>query len=496
MHPADATEAPAPGTLQAALLTEAVRQLERDGPLEDGQALREAVAAGGPAARQIATRAAVLGRRLGLQARLQRARQWAPWVLLGLAALVVLLGLALAGRVVDADGRRINVVAALAALLGLHALTLLLWLLALLWPGGGSSAGTLAGQAWLALTARASLGRGAEGAALLRAGTGLLERARLLPWALGLASHTIWSISFVAALGALLWALAFQHYTLGWETTLLPPESFTRWIEALGAAPAGLGFPVPSAAALAAAANGPLPADANRALAWWLVGCVGVYGLLPRLLAALACGLVWQWRRGRMRPDFDLPYYRQLQARLDAQAPATAVVDPDTHGPAWHLTRASLAGETRPTLAVIGFELPPEFPWPPQPLPASASVVQRIAGSAAERQALLQTLAQTRPRALVLACNAIASPDRGTERLLRELLPLCGVCRLWLAQPTPIDAGNPDDEASQAVSPGAQRWRRWLDSLGLADIRTHTAWPPVLRWIATLPLRAEPQDRP
>ena len=45
---------------------------------------------------QVAARAGVLGERLGLQARLRHAAAAAPWVLLGLAAAVVLAGLALA----------------------------------------------------------------------------------------------------------------------------------------------------------------------------------------------------------------------------------------------------------------------------------------------------------------------------------------------------------------------------------------------------------------
>ena len=478
-------------TLPEATLTEAICLLEGSGRLEDSQAMRAGMAAadGGPLA-QVAARAAALGERLGLQARLQRAGALAPWVLLGLALLVVLAGLALAGGVVDAQDRRINVMAALAALLGVHAFTFAFWLLALLWPGAGfGSLGAAAGRLWVGLTARLALGRGAEGAALLQAVLRLLERARLLPWVLGLASHTIWALSFIAALAALLFALAFRQYTLGWETTLLSPEVFTRWIAALGVLPGRLGFPVPAAGDLAARPGVALPATANSVLAWWLVGCVSVYGLLPRLLAAGACLLVWRWRRARLQPDMATPYYRKLFARFEALAPAT-VVDPDTHdahGANWHLARASLAGRTQPTLAVVGFELPPELPWPPQPMPASASVVQRIAGSAAERQALLQTLAHVRPRVLILACHAASSPDRGTERLLRELLPLCGTCRLWLAAP-------PGAAAPEDLPPGAARWLRWLSTTGLTEVHAFTDWARASGGLPALPAAPDNGD--
>lgn len=451
-------------TLPDATVTEAVRLLEGSGPLEDGLAMRAGLAAeGGPMA-QVAARAGALGQRLGLQARLRHAAAAAPWVLLALAAVVVLAGLALAGAVIDAQDRRINVMAALVALLGVHALTFVLWLLALLWPGA-ASLGAVVGRLWIGLTARLTLGRGAEGAALLQAGLHLLERARLLPWVLGLASHTVWALSFVAALAALLFALAFRQYTLGWETTILTPDVFARWIAALAVVPGWLGFPVPGAADLSAAPGGALPTSANGVLAWWLVGCVVVYGLLPRGVAALACLLVWRWRRARLQPDAHAPYYRKLFARFDALAPAL-VVDPDTHGADWHMARTSLAGETQPTLAIIGFELPPELPWPPQPLPRAASLVRRIDGSAAERQALLQALMHVRPRVLVFACHAASSPDRGTERLLREVLPLCGECRIWLAAAP----------GAAHAEPGAARWQRWLSDTGLAEVFAFVDW--------------------
>jgi len=442
-----------------AVVTESIRLIEEHGPLDDAQALRGAIAAGGSREQQVVQRAHLLGRRLELQARWQRARALAPLVLLGMASAIVLAGLALAGSVVDAQDRRINVMAALAALLGLHALTLALWLVALALPF--ASFGSALGRLWLELTARLTLGRGAEPAALLRAVLRLLERARLLPWLLGLASHAIWALSFAVVLAVLLFALAFRSYTLSWETTILGPEVFVAWVQGLGAAPAWLGFPVPDAATVRAPVA---DAAGQRQWALWLVGCVAVYGLLPRLACLLLCGVLWRARRDALAPDFAEPYYRRLFARLDALAPAT-VVDADGRHAARHPPQPRGAGETSDTLAVIGFELPPEIDWPPQPLPGAASIVRRIAGSAAERQGVLDELARTRPRTVVLACHAASSPDRGTERFVRDLLPHCGECRIWLAgQPAPTEAQ-------------AARWRDWLQAADLQAVPCGTDWP-------------------
>ena len=448
--------------LDAALLTEAVRVLEAGGPLEDGQALRSALRLPGGRAAQVAERARVLGERRQLSTRLQSARTLAPWVLAGIALLVSLAGFALAGQIVDAADRRINVLGALALLLGAHLLTLLLWLaaLALSALGIGAGGGAALGRLWLQATGRLALGRGAEAGALLRALTGLLDRARLLPWVLGFASHAIWALSFAVAIGVLLFALAFRRYTLAWETTLLAPETFVAAVHALSIAPAWLGIPVPDAAAVLADAGN---AGAQRDWAWWLLGCVALYGLLPRLLLAALCATVWRARRARLQPDLDAPYYRKLFARLDALAPAQ-VVDPDTHGPAVHGALAHYSGATQDMLALIGFELPAELPWPPQPLPAQAGLQLNIAGSAAERLDVLQALAQIHPRTALVACNAAATPDRGTERFLRELLPHCGACRLWLTglqPPTPAQI---------------ERWTEWLAAAGLTDIACSADW--------------------
>ncbi len=222
-----------------------------------------------------------------------RARQWAPWVLLALVALIVMAGLGLAGSVVGGGERHINVIVALVSLLGLHALTLLLWLAGLWMPLGSFNTASL-GWIWLSLTARVAGGKRGQAPVLVRATTGLLSRAKLLPWAFGLVSHGIWSLSFAVVLAAMLFALAFRSYTLSWETTILDPDFFVRVVQVLGWAPAKLGFPVPDAATVLAATPG---AAGQRTWALWLTGCIVVYGLLPRVVLVLLSAFVWKRRR-------------------------------------------------------------------------------------------------------------------------------------------------------------------------------------------------------
>jgi hypothetical protein len=439
-----------------AVVTEAIRWTEEKGPLDDAQAMRIAASRTANEHARITARALQLGERIGLPSELARARQWGPWVLLGLIALVVVAGLALAGNVVGGGERHINVIVALVSLLGIHLFTLLLWLVGVWLPPGSFSTSSL-GWIWLSLTARVAGGKRGQAPVLVRAATGLLTRARLLPWAFGLVSHGIWSISFAVVLAALLFALAFRSYTLSWETTILDPAFFVRAVQVLGWAPALVGFPVPDAETVLSSAPG---AAGQRTWALWLTGCIVVYGLLPRLALVLLSAVVWRRRRAALQPDWSEPYYRKLAARFAALAPPS-IVDADP-GRAPGIAPSGLApSQLRDTLFVVGFELPSDSPWPPEGLRASAATeMQRIDGSAPARRALLDRLAEARPRAVLLVCHAASSPDRGTERFLRDLLAHCGECRLWLT-----------DAAKDAVDVDAsQRWIDWLRATGLPRV--------------------------
>lgn len=449
-----------PPSFQDAVITEAVKLAEAPGPLEDAQALREAAGRRADPTGRVVERARLLGRRIGLLEELERARGWAPWLLLALVALVVMAGLALAGDVLGSERRQINVVVALAALLGLHLVTLLLWLAGLLLPLGPFPASF--GWLWLRLTARVAGGRRGQAPLLLRAATGLLGQARLLPWALGFVSHAIWTLSFAVVLAALLFALAFRSYTLSWETTILEPAFFLQSVQWLGRAPSWLGFPVPDADAVLsplAAASG------QRAWALWLTGCITVYGLLPRAALALLCAAVWARRRQGLRPDLSAPYYQRLLARFEALAPRQ-IVDADP-GARPRQAPAPLAdGGSSDTLVAIGFELLPEQPWPPAGAAAAGARALRLEGSAAERRAVLDMLAQLRPRRVLVGCRAASSPDRGTERFLRDVMALCGECRLWLV-----------GAEAEAGSAAGARWQAWLADVGLQALIADSAAP-------------------
>jgi hypothetical protein len=460
------TPTPPPDTtpLCQAAITRAVQLIEEDGPLEDGQAMRQAFAAQADGEGRIHARAWLLGQRLGLP------REWARWRQLGggvvlLLALVVVASAWGMARVVLGDAREINVVAAFVSLLGLHALTLALWLASLLLPL--PTAGGALGRWALQLTARLPLDRGPHAVQLARATTDVIGRARLAPWAFGGISHGIWTLAFMLLLAALALGFSLRAYRLTWETTILTPEFFVQFVRATGWLPQRLGFAVPDAAtllqpALAGAAE-------QRAWAWWLLGCVAVYGLAVRALCALWCWAMWRRGQGRLALDLADPAVRRLLARFEAMEPAHVIdvehaVDAPTRTPV-------RSGPETADRWLLGFELPPESPWPiesAKPL-ASDVLARRIEGTQQERAAVLQDLSAAPPHKLLIACHAPSSPDRGTERFVREACGLAGSCALLL-----LGARQEAD---------LDRWRDWLQRTALAGVQAHTEPGAAQAWL-------------
>ncbi|MDY0744406.1 DUF2868 domain-containing protein [Paucibacter sp. R3-3] len=443
---------PSPSPLAAAATWRAVELIEEDGPLDDTAALRQAIATHPDDRGRLLERARLLGQRLGLDREWTRWQRLDGWVLLGLALAVAAASWLLAQGLLG-GGRQINAVAALFSLLGLHALSWLLWFCSLFvrW-GGNSGGGALLGRLALRLTARLPLDRGPHALQLARATSDVLVRARLAPWVFGGISHLAWSLSFTVLLIGLLAGFALRAYTLGWETTILAPDTLAGFVHASGWLPALLGFPVPDAHALQTAGmNGADP----RAWAWWLIGSVLVYGLGLRLLSAACCVLAWRKGMRRLPPDLATPYARRLLARIAALAPVQVLDEERPHTETQTVPYA--ASSPAEGVRSIGFELPPELDWPG---PA-------IAGSQAERESFLQSLAAAPPRRLLIACHAPSTPDRGTARFLREAAALAGETAL-------LPLGPAAD---------AQRWRTWLAASGLASIAIHDDTASAQAWL-------------
>ena len=443
---------------------------------------------------RILRRAEVLGEREGWRDALLR---WLGRAWLGLALLAVvaaMLGFGAAAGVLGDGSRPVNVVWALAGLLGVHLLSLGLWLGAMLLSGAlaagaGLHAGGVPARAWLRLVS--ALDRSPRAADLPLALGGLLGRGRAASSCLGAVSHGLWALALAGATLGVLVMFATRRYGFVWETTILPDQVFTSLAAGLGALPARLGFPIPDAATVAASGNTAMLGEAGRhQWAGWLLGCLLVYGVLPRVALTLACALAGRSALRRVALDLSRPGYARLRARLLPDSERIGVNDP---APA-SMPRPGRRGvhpDAGETPALVALELGDDLTWPPafarqaSALPGleqlapggeATSLAQPQApfnvgrlDSREQRRAVLARFDSHPPRRLLIAVDARQTPDRGSLGLIAELADRAVVTRVWaVASPGAVQATALATE-SDAAGERLRLWREGLASLGFAD---------------------------
>ncbi|HEU0229102.1 MAG TPA: DUF2868 domain-containing protein [Burkholderiaceae bacterium] len=445
------------------------------GPLEDAREVRQARAQGRTFAQRIVLRARFLCEREKLDTVPARWWQGARLILPALGLLAILAG---SGAALGALGNGIvpvNIALALTAMLGLHCLTYLLWLASFALHGHAEGGAQL-GRLWLWLTRK--LARGPDAALVPRALTGLLNRNGSLRWLLGSVSHGLWTVAFTSLLLTMLAVLSARRYDFGWQTTLLTPDTFVHLAALLGWAPAHLGFATPPAD-IVRASNGlhTLPDTARALWSNWLMGCVVVYGLLPRLLGLVLCLAMTRYRIRRLDLDVTLPGYADLRQRLVPSSEVTGIDKPDTDiatGPGFATHPSSpIAG--RP--AIAGIELPHDQPWPPVSLDARI-VDLGVVDSRPQRQATLERLQHSPPSRLLVVCDARQTPDRGAVALIAELAADAGATMVALTLPA-NDTPTPQHRAGQ--------WRDRLVDAGLASDLIVEDTHQALSWLTTPP---------
>lgn len=466
------------GSFRQAWLAETVRLREAHwGPLQDSTEVRRARAEGGTFSERILRRAAFLGRREKLDTTLQHWAQIARWSLIAMLALAVLTG---AGTGLGAlgDGTRpVNLLLALAAMLGLHALTLVLWLAGLGIRTNGN--GAWLGRLWLSATQK--LARGPDTALAPRALAGLLGRNGALRWSLGAVSHLLWLTALLSLLATLLAMLSTRRYAFNWETTLLSPDTFVSLIQAIGWLPARIGFDMPPATTIRISDGLTLLPEGSHAL-WssWLIGCVVAYGVFPRLVAFAAS--IFQARRGIRALgvlDTSLPGYALLRPRLMPPSEGIAPDAPDGPTPQAQVRPLALDASAAGEPLVVGLELPPDTAWPPPGLPAGVQNAG-VVDNRGQRHALLDHLhAHPVPRLLVI-CDSYQTPDRGALAYIAELAAY--------AQETRVSFTATETQPGPAVDDSRMdAWRRQLQAAGIPTSQIHASLATALRWLKDAP---------
>lgn len=483
---------------RAQWLAETVRRAEEQwGPYEDAAIVRDLVARP-PASHEplVIARQLAVAQREGLT---DSAHRWVAnaWAALAVLALIALLTGWGAARGALGDGSHpVNLFWALGTLLALNLATFVVWGISMLVGERSGLVGRVV--VWLAgrltrlprLTGQDSAsGLVRPTAALLPVSLlALLRRARLQRVLFGLLTHAWWTLVLATSVVALIVLLSTRRYEFLWETTLLSPDTFVSLTRFLGYLPARLGFAIPDAA-MVRASDGLLPLGAEGHALWstFLLGCVVVYGVLPRMLALLACAwLVWRRRHG-FAVDLGTPSLVALEQRLQQRAADIGVVDaerdiPQATGPAsaWaqegcptFLSEDLRRHTARDAAVVVGIELPHDVAWPPAWVGDGVLDGGNI-DDRHQRNALLGHLAQHRPQRLLLVCDVNQTPDRGTLALITELMNLSASGRILLL----------------AMGSGPQRFEQWQVKLlgaGIGNDRLINGPEAAMRWLAPQP---------
>ncbi len=450
---------------EACLLAEAVRLRERvGGRLDDTVANSHARAAGGSDQARLCERALHLASSIGLTEALPRWRgrlRRLVWAGLVLAFVLGMLGvqLGLAGR----EGL-VSLMGATVSLVGASLLMLLVWVAVGLKSRRARPTPPVKLLLWL--SRRSGLGP----ALWLGGGAVEVSRNQRRLWAAsGVLTHALWLAALLGALLALMVAVWFTRYQFAWQTTVAPPGFFVAMVDALGWLPGLLGFPRPDADAVRASLNVATGDPAAHPLwAWWLVGIAVAYGVLPRLLALLAC--VTALAANRRPPQLDLsdPDWAPVLARLQPVTQRTGVSDGDSvtsvidHVAA---PRDTLGGPRH----LLGLELHPAAPWPPALHVPDLHV--HLADAHAERRAALTHLGQQRRGRLLLAVDLRNTPDRGLLRSIAECSHRAARTGVWLLGAA---AGDPDRVAL---------WRDRLGEIGLPDRDCIVDQQSATRWL-------------
>lgn len=405
------------------LLMELVRLREESAghPPHTPEADARAIAAGGNFAQRLAARARALP---GTETRLIALRHLRRSALALLGIVLTLSGIAGIAAASTTLGTRqpVSLPLLVCVLVGFNLLSLLLWLAIQPWSSRAAPGlGRLIKQLWTRWE-RHTLPSSRPAGPAAPADSSALDAIRLLAggnsgrWLLGAAVHAAWLVFSLCALLTLAVLLSVRAYELAWETTLLSPEALAQWARWMSLGPALLGASGPETLPV----DGALDGGAREAWALWLLAALVVYGVLPRLLALLACLALAARAVSNIGRDLTRPGYARLRTRLLPDHAGLGVVDPVSERPTVLRRRVPRRATQGQGCVALGLEWAPD-----QPAAVESQWQCRwlgVADGAEQRRQLLDQLAQTRTGRLILLARATATPDRGNERFAIEAI--------------------------------------------------------------------------
>src|SRR5690625_1032388 len=439
---------------------EAIRLKEEQwGPFADEAELRRARSQSTETSTRIEIRAQLLCERLGWLGQQQTILRYGRWALYVWALLALLLGLGMAQAALGFGSERVNIIRAFLLLLGVPTAGLLLWAGGMLHHLLRRRQTLALKRPWRWLTAR--IARGPEGPLLMQALINVLQRQRLGFWLVSWVHHLFWVIALTAAAVRLWLLLAFKRYFFQWETTLLDSERFVHLAQWASTGLNFLGFAVPDEQAIRLSDGlTVLPPSAHALWASWLIACVLVYGLLPRLLLLLLSLGCYRYYQRHAQLDMQRPGLMALLPRLGETVQELGIDRPSSpDGVPLRKEAAHSVVCHKLRTFVVGMEVAPDFRPEQAPWPEHWQWLG-VVDSRAQRQALIDRLQQDPPEHVVMWCDGEQTPDRGLMAWLVEVGSYADnetvVVELGCAEPT---------RASMQLA-----WQQRLEAAGLKTV--------------------------
>lgn len=353
-----------------------------------------------------------------LAAALHQGPHWYRIVLAVMLVMLALLGMSTAFQAVTGGTDVLNIFWILAVLLGFNWLALLLWVVLtfLLRRQGGGVLAPLISAALHGALKLARLPPAQQAASRIWLGHQFAPPHG--KWHLSQLVHLGWLSFLAGGFVCLLLLLATRQFDFVWASTLLDGQTFVRLTEALAAPLQTMHWPTPTdAQILASQQRGSLPdpAGARRAWALFLLGCLLLYGFVPRLLVWSLC----KWQRHRLSRRWLLPlsdpYYLRLQQQFWPQSSAAQVLDADSDG-------GPSQPEIRPQAPLA---IPEGALW--FGLELSAPLLEQMpntlfqVGDSTTLEAATQKVRTASRSPVAIAVNGDKPADRGLRRALQQL---------------------------------------------------------------------------
>lgn len=310
----------------------------------------------------------------------------------------------------------INLYWALFSLLGVHFITLIIWLGSFFFFS--RFGGSLLIHCWLWIAEKLYQKKTVQ--QLIPAFISLFgSRIR---WVIGFVLNLFWTIILSSALIILIVLFSTQHYSFEWKSTLLSADAIIRLTHYLGYLPSLLGFSLPKDEVIKLSEHALNPGDIRSSWAIWLLGVFICYGLAVRFVLMIICGITWLVSSRKIKLNLNDPDYQILAQQL--QPLFSNVVDEDKLGEhKWQLPISQIEDGQGVYLVAVDIG----ETWNPP----DSSPFYGFLNTHEARRAILDSLQLKPAHKLLIAIDTDRAPDRGILNFIQQLMNKSQQSRIW-----------------------------------------------------------------